>query len=284
MGYDTIEVTPLAGSLGAEVGRVDLTRVADNRTWDEIARAFAENVVLVFRDQQFTPDDLMAVGGRFGEPSFYPFVQGLPDHPYIFEIVKEPTDKINFGGNWHSDTTYLERPPLATLLYARETPTHGGDTLFANMYAAYDSLSDGMKETLGRLRGVNNAALKHYAGGRASYHANIAKMTITQAQNADEVQAIHPVVRTHPVTGRKALYLNRSHTIRFDGWTEAESKPLIDFLAAHATRPEFTCRVRWRPGTLTVWDNRCAQHLAINDYHGQRRVMQRLTVGPQAPA
>ena len=283
MSHETIEVRPLSGALGAEIGGVDLTKIGDNRTWEEIDRAFAENVVLVFRDQRFTADDLMAVGGRFGEPSIYPFVQGLPDHPHIFEIVKEPTDKVNFGGNWHSDTTYLERPPLATLLYAKETPTHGGDTLFANMYAAYDSLSDGLKDTLQRLRGVNNAALKHYAGGRAAYHANIAKMTITDAQSANEVEAVHPVVRTHPVTGRKALYINRSHTIRFDGWTEAESKPLIDFLAAHATRPEFTCRVRWSPGTLTVWDNRCAQHLAINDYHGQRRVMQRLTVGPQVP-
>jgi len=280
--YETIEVRPLSGALGAEIGGVDLTAIEDNRTWDEIHRAFVENMVLVFRDQAITPDDLMAVGGRFGEPSYYPFVQGLPDHPKIFEIVKEPSDKTNFGGNWHSDTTYLERPPLGTLLYARETPTHGGDTLFANMHAAYDSLSDGLKATLEPLRGVNNAALKH-TGGRATYHGRIANMKIQNATEADAVEAIHPIVRTHPETGRKALYLNRSHTICFDGWTEAESKPLIDFLAAHATRPEFTCRVRWEPGTLTVWDNRCTQHLAINDYHGQRRVMQRLTVGPQRP-
>jgi taurine dioxygenase len=150
------------------------------------------------------------------------------------------------------------------------------------MYAAYEALSDGMRMMLGGLVGVNSAALK-YGGGRASMHSQIAGMKVHDTEQAEEYEAEHPVVRTHPETGRKALYLSRSHTIRFKGMTEAESRPLVEFLQAHQTKPEFTCRVHWEPGTLTVWDNRCTQHSAVNDYHGQRRRMRRLTVGPQVP-
>ena len=281
MTYEAIEVRKLAGTIGAEIGGVDLTRLS-NQAWSEIHRAFLENIVIVFRGQELSLDDLMAVGRRFGEPSDYPFVKGVDGYPQITEIVKEAHETKNFGGAWHSDTTYLERPPLATLLYAKETPSHGGDTLFANQYLAYEALSLGMKAMLGRLNGVYSASLKR-GGGRAARHNDIRGMRVTGTANADSYEAIHPVVRSHPETGRKALYVNRSHTIRFEDMTEEESGPLIDFLSEHAVRPEFTCRVRWEPGTLTIWDNRCAQHFAINDYSGQRRVMQRLTVGPEVP-
>jgi taurine dioxygenase len=282
MGYETIAVRQLAGSIGAEIGGVDLRRELSNQAWSEIHRAFLENLVVVFRDQDLSLDDLMAVGRRFGEPSDYPFVKGIDGYPQIFEIVKEPHEAKNFGGAWHSDSTYLPRPPLATLLYAKETPSHGGDTLFANQYLAYEALSDGMRAMLGRLKGVYSASLKR-GGGRAARHDDIAGMKVQGTADAASYEAVHPVVRTHPGTGRKALYLNRSHTIRFEDMTEAESQPLIDYLAGHAARPEFTCRVQWAPGTLTIWDNRCAQHFAVNDYAGQRRVMQRLTVGPELP-
>lgn len=282
MSYETMKVTPLSGALGAEITGIDLRASGDNRLWEEIHRAFIHYHVIVFRNQNLTPGDLMAVGTRFGEPSHYPFVRGTDDYPYIFEIVKEPHEGKNFGGAWHSDTTYLPRPPLATLLYAKDTPSHGGDTLFANQHLAYETLSEGMRRMLDGLVAVNSAGLKR-AGGRAARHDDITSMKVHNSANADTVEAAHPVIRTHPETGRKALYVSGVHTIRFQDMTEAESEPLIDWLAAHAARPDFTCRVRWEPGSLTVWDNRSVQHYALNDYAGQRRSMQRLTVGPQVP-
>lgn len=278
--YRSIRVAPLAGALGAEIGGVELAGLESDAVWAEIRRAFVEYSVLVFRSQPLSPADLMAVGSRFGAPSFYPFVTGMPDFPYIFEIVKEPSETRNFGGAWHSDSAYLSLPPLGTLLHALECPTHGGDTLFTSTYAAYDALSSGMKALVGSLTGVFSAELKH-VGGRSSYHGPIGKMQIHDTDKAAEIGAEHPVVRTHPETGRKALYVSRSHTVRFKGMTEEESKPILDYLIGHQVRPEFTCRVRWAPGTLTVWDNRCTQHNAVNDYHGQRRRMRRLTVGAE---
>jgi len=275
-------IEPLAGALGAEVRGVALASLRDDAAWQAIHRAFLRYSVLVIRDQALEADDQMRVGGRFGEPCFYPFVTGLDGYPYIFEVVKEEQETTNFGGNWHSDTTYLAQPPLATLLQAIETPSHGGDTLFASTLAAYDALSEGMRSLLGSLVGVNSAGLKR-TGGRRKMHSTIGGMKVHDTENADQYEAEHPAVRTHPDTGRKALYVSRSHTIRFKDMSEEESRPLVDFLQAHQTRPEFTCRVRWSPGTLTVWDNRCTQHCAVNDYHGERRRMRRLTVGAQKP-
>ena len=276
-------IEPLAGALGAEIRGVALAALQDDAAWQAIHRAFLQHSVLVFRDQALEPAELMRVGGRFGEPCFYPFVTGLDGYPYIFEVVKEEQETTNFGGNWHSDTTYLAQPPAATLLQAIETPSHGGDTLFASTRAAYDALSEGMRSLLGNLVGVNSAGLK-LTGGRRKMHGTIGGMKVHDTEKADQYEAEHPAVRTHPETGCKALYVSRSHTIRFKDMSEEESRPLIDFLQAHQIRPEFTCRVRWSPGTLTVWDNRCTQHCAVNDYHGQRRRMRRLTVGAQTPS
>ena len=277
-----LQLTPLSGALGAEVGGVSLATLEDEEAWCAIRRAFAEFSVLVFREQSLGPADLMRLGARFGEPAFYPFVTGMDGFPFVFEIVKEESDRTNFGGRWHSDTAYLAEPPLATLLYAVETPERGGDTLFTSTRAAYDALSEGMRRLVDRLVGVNNAGLKD-GGGRNAMHGRIGGMKVHDTERAGEYEAEHPVVRTHPETGLRALYVSRSHTIRFKDMTEEESRPLVEWLQAHQTRPEFTCRVRWTPGTLTIWDNRCTQHTAINDYHGQRRRMRRLTVGPQRP-
>ena len=276
-----MEIRPLAGVLGAEVLGVDLKKT---REWKTIHQAFLDHSVLVFRDQKLEPRDIMDIGAKFGAPCHYPFVTGMDGFPFIFEVVKEEKETVNFGGNWHSDTTYLPQPPLGTLLYAVETPTHGGDTLYCNTRAAYDALSAGMRATIAPLTGVFSAGLKH-SGGRAQIHAQskVGSMKIHGIDKAEDYEAEHPVVRTHPDTGRKALYCSRSHTVRFKDMSEEESRPIIDFLQAHQTRSEFTCRVRWAPGTLTIWDNRCTQHNAINDYHGQRRHMRRLTVGPQTP-
>ena len=275
-----MKVSPLAGALGAEIHGVDLKKGAD---WDAIHKAFLRYAVLVIRDQVLEPADLMRVSGRFGEPCHYPFVTGMEGFPYIFEVVKEPDEKKNFGGAWHSDTAYLKQPPLATLLYALETPSHGGDTLFTNTAAAYDALSAGLRKTVDQLVGVNSAELK-YAGGRSKQHGNIKAMKIHDTDSANDYVAEHPVARTHPETGRKALYASRAHTLHFKGMSEEESAPLLRFLFDWQVRPEFTCRVRWAPGTLTVWDNRCTMHSAVNDYHGQRRRMRRITVGAQTPA
>jgi taurine dioxygenase len=276
-----MHIQPLAGALGAEIRGVSL-KTLDEAGWRQLHQAFLDHAVLAIRDQALEADDLMRVGSRFGEPCFYPFVTGIEGYPYIFEVVKEEQETTNFGGNWHSDTTYLAKPPAATLLYAVETPTHGGDTLYASTRAAYEALSEGLRDMLDGLVGVNSAGLK-YGGGRSQMHSNIGGMKVHDTDRAEEYEAEHPVVRTHPETRRKALYVSRSHTIRFRDMSEAESRPLIEFLQEHQTRPEFTCRVRWSPGTLTVWDNRCTQHNAVNDYHGQRRRMRRLTVGPELP-
>lgn len=275
-------IEPLAGALGAEVRGVNLNSL-DERGWREVHQAFLQYSVLAIRDQKIEPADLMRIGSRFGEPCHYPFVTGIEGFPFIFEVVKEENETVNFGGNWHSDTAYLAQPPLATLLYALETPRQGGDTLFTSTYAAYDALSEGMRAMVDKLVGVNSAGLKA-SGGRRNMHSTIAGMKVHDTESADQYEAEHPAVCTHPDTGRKALYVSRSHTIRFRDMTEEESRPLIDLLQQHQTRPEFTCRVRWQPGTLTVWDNRCTQHSAVNDYHGQRRRMRRLTVGAQTPS
>lgn len=276
-----MKINPLAGALGAEVTGIDV-RNLDGRSWEELHRAFLQYSVLAIRDQALAPADLMRIGAKFGEPCHYPFVTGMDGFPFIFEVVKEPEEKKNFGGAWHSDTAYLPQPPLATLLHAVECPAYGGDTLFANTAAAYDALSEGMKKLVDSLVGVNSAELK-YAGGRTRQHGSIKTMKIHDTESAGEYLSEHPVARTHPETGRKALYASRSHTTHFKGMTEEESAPLLKFLFQHQTSPEFTCRVRWAPGTLTVWDNRCTQHNAVNDYHGQRRHMRRITVGAQTP-
>jgi len=276
-----MDIQPLAGALGAEIRGIDLTRL-DGAGWDKLHRAFLDHAVLAIRDQKLEPADIMKVGAHFGEPCHYPFVTGMEGFPFIFEVVKAEDEKTNFGGNWHSDTTYLTQPPLATLLYAVETPSHGGDTLFASTRAAYDALSGGMRKMVDSLIGVNSAGLK-YGGGRSQMHSKIGNMKVHDTEKAEEYEAEHPVARTHPETGKKALYVSRSHTIRFRDMTEEESRPIVEWLQSHITRPEFTCRVRWEPGTLTVWDNRCTLHNAVNDYHGQRRRMRRLTVGAQTP-
>ncbi len=282
MDYQSIEVKPLAGALGAELGGVDLAEPLENRTAAEIHRAFLDHHVIVFREQSLTPRQHVAFGRHFGTPQSYPFVEGLAEAPEVIEILKVEGDTKNFGGIWHSDTSYLARPPLGTLLYAREVPAAGGDTLFANTRLAYESLSDGMKAMLAGLKGVNSAALRHAGGRRNTAKGNTA-MKARDVESADELEATHPVIRTHPETGQKSLYLNIAHTVRFDGLSEAESKPLIDYLVEHIRRPEFTCRVRWEVDTLVVWDKRSTHHYALNDYHGQRRRMHRLTIEGDVP-
>ena len=279
-----MEVRPIAGAIGAEIYGIDLRNRDDQEMWAELRQALLEFNVIAIRGQELSLDDQMNVGRFFGEPCFYPFAKGIDSHPHMTRVIKEANETENFGADWHTDTPYLQEPPRATLLYAAETPPKGGDTLYANTRAAYDALSDGMKKMLDGVIGVNSAGLKHKRGGdRAAHHSRITQMAVQNAADADRLEAKHPVVRRHPDTGRKALYLSALHTIRFDGTTETESRPIIEMLNDHCIEPQFTCRVRWEPGQITIWDNRCTLHNAINDYHGYRREMRRLTVGPERP-
>ena len=220
----------------------------------------------------------MTFASQFGEPVEYPLVKGLPDFPKIIEVKKLEHERVNFGGIWHSDTAYLERPPMASMLLAREIPPFGGDTLFANMYLAFESLSSGMKSVLEGLKGVNSSEKADASKTREDRLSEPGK-----EKERTRFEAEHPVVRTHPETGRKALYVNVGHTVRFAGWTEQESAPLLGYLFQHLTRPEFTCRFTWQPGSIALWDNRCAQHNPVNDYHGYRRVMHRITLAGDVP-
>jgi len=274
--YRHIEVRPIAGALGAEIHGVDIARRLDGEVVSEIRQAFLDHLVIFFRSQTLTPERQLAFAQQFGEPMEYPQLKGLPECPLITPVVKLEHERVNFGGVWHSDTAYLERPPMGSMLYALEIPPYGGDTLFANQYLAYETLSEGLKKTLAGLVGINT-----------STKADASKTREDRLREAGAEMKVlvgeHPVVRTHPETGRKALYVNVGHTIGFKGWTEDESRPLLDHLFAHQVSPEFTCRFRWEPGSLAFWDNRCAQHHPVNDYHGFRRVMHRVTLAGDRP-
>ena len=278
--YSRIKVEPVSGALGAEISGVSLAAL-DDETFEEIHRAWLAHEVIFFREQRITPADQAAFAERFGELDTYPFIAPLAGHPHVIPIIKEKDTKINFGGGWHSDMSYQEKPVKATCLYAIEVPKGGGDTLFASMTAAYDALSQGMRDLLDGVRGVFTAAKVHGAAGL--YKDADHPMDMTRNEEKEQARYLHPIVRTHPDTGRKALYLDLPHVERLENMRVAESQPLMDFLYKHATQPQFTTRFGWRPGSLTIWDNRCVQHYALNDYAGQRREMNRITVKGDVP-
>lgn len=273
-----LTVTRASGSCGAEVSGIDLTTMPDARTIAELRAIWLEHGVLFLRNATLPPQEFLGFAQHFGAPVEYPFVRGLDGLPQITPVIKEPEERINFGGVWHSDTAYLERPPMATMLIAREVPPAGGDTLFADCRAAYEALSDGLRATLDGLRAINSSKKADASKTREDRQKERGAVT-----NAEVLEATHPVVRTHPETGRRSLYVNLGHTTRFDGWTEAESKPLLDFLFAHINKPEFTCRFSWAPGSIALWDNRSVQHYPVNDYHGHRREMHRITLQGDTP-
>jgi taurine dioxygenase len=278
MRNEGFEIRPLAGAISAEVLGIDLAVELPAATVAAVRQALLDHLVICFRDQDLPPARFLALARRFGAPLEYPFVEGIDGFPEIIAVTKLEHERVNFGGIWHSDTTYLAEPPMGTLLVAREVPPVGGDTLFANQYLAYEALSERMRAMLEGLRGVSSSA-----------KADVTRTREDRVKSAgtfrarEELVAEHPVVRTHPETGRKALYVNCAHTARFAGMTEEESAGLLGFLFRHQVRPEFTCRFHWEVGSLAFWDNRCAQHNPINDYHGYRRVMHRITLAGDRP-
>ena len=264
--------------MGAEIENINLSDNLSDDSISEIYEALLTYQVIFFRNQKFEPSSQQAFAKRIGKPIIYPFVASLEGFPEITPILKKETDTNNFGGIWHSDTTYQDKPPMGTMLYGIDVPAFGGDTEWSNQYLAYESLSEGMKKFLDGLQGVNISGKARVAKTRSDImkHASV-------GLKGDELKAIHPVVRTHPETKRKSLYINEAHTTNFVGMTEEESTPILEFLYKHQIKSEFTCRFQWKPGSVAIWDNRCTMHNPINDYHGQRRLMHRITFAGDKP-
>ena len=269
----------IAGALGAELDGIDLAQPLIPEAVNGIRAALLEHQVIFFRNQDLSPDQFMRFAQAMGEPIEYPFVKGIAGHPCVIEVKKLEHERVNFGGIWHSDTTYLEKPPMGSMLLAREVPPYGGDTLFSSQYLAWQALSGTMKALLDGLTAINSSAKADVTLTREDRRKSDGKETAPT-----EISAEHPVVRTHPETGRKALYVNVAHTTAIKGMTAEESASLLEFLFRHQVRPEFTCRFSWKPGSLAFWDNRCVQHNPVNDYHGHRRIMHRITLAGDRPA
>lgn len=275
-----IEVEPVTGTVGAVVRGVDLAEPLDEATVAAIRSAFLEHHVHFFRDQDLSAEAQLRFGRCFGELDTHPFVEGTEEHPEVIEIITEADDRLNFGGGWHSDVTFLDEPDLGSILYAIEVPSYGGDTLFADQHAAYDALSDTMKELLDGLVARHSAGPQYAEGGYSTLSKSM--KTKSSGHAADRV-VCHPLVRTHPETGKKALYVNPAFTVGIEGMRLDESMALLGFLFNHAVREPFTCRFRWSRGSVAMWDNRSVQHYALFDYRGQRRHMRRITVKGDRP-
>jgi taurine dioxygenase len=278
VSYTTIDVTPQSAAVGAEIHGIDLAGELSNEQFSEVRQAFHEYGVIFFRDQNLQPEQHLAFARRFGAVNINRFFTPVEGHPEIAEVLKEPEQKKNIGAVWHTDHSYDQIPALGSALYGKEIPALGGDTLFASMASAFEALSDGLKDTLRSMRAVHSS--RHVFGpGRYAAEENPEEIS-SRYRNADLAtqDAVHPVVIHHPDTGRETLYVNKTFTVRFDGWTADESRPLLEFLYAHGARPEFSCRFRWRKGSLALWDNRATWHVALNDYQGYRRYMHRVTI------
>lgn len=278
-----VEITPLTPDFAAEVHGVDLRKpaAAASRVW-ELIEKFG---VIFLRDQSLTLDQLVAGTEAIGSILRVPYVKGLDSHPDVIAVLKEADEKriSTFGGTWHSDFSFLDIPPSLTLLYAVELPSTGGDTIWANQYAAYEALSPGLKAILDPLNTIHTGT-PHGTSGPGDYSGTSRSIKMVRNDPTADREVLHPVVRTHPLTGRKALFVNPVYTQRFENMTISESKPLLDYLYQHATKPEFCCRWRWHPATLAIWDNRCTMHLAVNDYDGTRRLLYRTTILGEKPS
>ena len=278
----SLTVEPVAGALGATVTGLDLTAVTEATQLDGLRQALADHLVVFLPGQDLSLDDLERVTELLGGRDVTPFVDPLEDRPYVIRVVKEPTDLLNFANAWHSDLSYLPAPPAYTLLHAWDVPDHGGDTVWSNQYLAYETLSAGLRATLDGLGAVHSAGMAYGTGGLLDQVKDLTSMAIAPSAEA-YAEHVHPAVVVHPVTGRRALYVNPVYTTRFAGWTKEESHPLLAQLHRHSINENFTCRLRWSVRTLAIWDNRCTMHNALNDYSGVRREMYRTSVRGAPP-
>ena len=274
--FRNVEILPQSSCIGAEIRGLDLSGELSEAMIEQVNQAFLDHQVLFFRDQHLSPQAYNDFAQRFGSLQEYMFADGMEGFPCITEIVKTETETESFGSFWHSDSTYTERPPKITMLYARQVPDRGGDTLFSDMYAVYGALSAGMKSTLESLQAVNSASV-------VPRDEDIYEMVKSKNSELSSQSAIHPVIRTHDETGKKSVYVNGIHTLQFAGFTREESLPLLTYLYQLVMCPEFCLRLGWQADTLAMWDNRCTQHYALNDYHGYRRVMHRIIVEGERP-
>lgn len=281
MGYERIEVQPIAGSLGAEISGVSMAEPMGNQVFQEVHDALMAHHVIFFRDQNVTPAEHVAFARQFGTLHVHPYAPSLPDQPEVL-VLKSSKANRSSASAWHSDVTFQEEPPLGSILLARQVPEHGGDTMWANMYLAYEALSDRMKGYLEGMTALNTA-------GKAAFEKAYEKKSTDgrdddiRANRNALAPAEHPVVRTHPVTGRKALYVNSIFTQKLVGVSSMESKAVLSYLLDHLKRPEFTCRFRWEEGSVAFWDNRCTQHYAVADYGDATREMHRVTINGDKP-
>lgn len=279
----TPTVRPMAPACGADIDGLDLSEPTPDAI-DLVRTALADHGVIFVRDQRLDPMQQVRLTAMFGEVLRVPYIAPLDGHPDVIAVLKEADEQriSTFGGTWHSDFSFLDEPPGLTLLHAIEVPATGGDTLWSSQVAAHDALSDAMQRLLAPLRAVQTG-WPHGTGGPAPGAAVSRSVVMTRNDPSADREVLHPVVRVHPITGRAALFVNPVYTQRFEGMTVEESRPLLQFLFDHAVRPEFTCRLRWTPGTLAIWDNRCLLHLAINDYDGRRRLLHRTTTAGERP-
>jgi taurine dioxygenase len=280
---DDAMVLPVAPHCGADIVGVDLRDPTDDAL-AVVTDALAEHSVVFVRDQHLSIEEQVALTGRLGTVLRVPYIGHLPDHPDVIAVLKEADEQriSTFGGSWHSDFSFLDEPPSFTLLHAKDLPSVGGDTVWASQEAAYAALSPGLQRLLEPVRAVQTG-WPHGTSGPSPTMAVSRSVAMTRNDPSADREVLHPVVRVHPVTGRRSLFVNPVYTQRFEDMTVDESRPLLQHLFEHATRPEFTCRLRWTPGTLAIWDNRCLLHLAINDYDGSRRLLHRTTVAGERP-
>jgi taurine dioxygenase len=279
---NSLQVLQVAGALGATVSGIDLRQVTKSEQLDDVRQALADHLVVFLPEQDIDLDDLERITDLLGGRDTTPYVSPLEDRPYVIRVIKEPGDQLNFANAWHSDLSYLSTPPSYTLLHAWEVPAFGGDTVWSNQYLAYETLSRGLRKTMAGLRAVHSAGMAYGTGGLLDQVKDLTSMAIAPSPDASKEQ-VHPAVITHPVTNRKALYVNPVYTTRFEGWSQVESEALLSHIYRHSINENFTCRLRWARHTLAIWDNRCTMHNALNDYSGVRREMFRTSVGGSAP-
>ncbi len=282
MTNQTMDIKPLSGALGAEITGIALGDDMPDSDFDAIYQAFLKYGALIVRDQELTLEAQINFARRFGELEVHPIVNGMEGKPEIIKVLKPAGESATFGTGWHTDNSFFREPSLGSVLYGKTIPPHGGDTLFANQYLAYERLSDGLKQVLDGLIAVHSAGPAYISETAKEKYEGKTAITYRWSDSVHE-EVEHPVVRTHPVTGRRALYVNRMFTQRFKGWTAAESKPLLEYLYDYCVKPEFCCRFRWRENSVALWDNRCVQHYAIDDYQEYERLMYRVTIKGDVP-